>query len=219
MRYDPDRHHRRSIRLKGRDYVRPGAYFVTMVTHDRACFFGDVRDGAMHLNAWGIIAERCWREIPQHFPRVRLDAFVIMPNHIHGIIVIVDVGATHASPQPGPRPSSTVVGATHALPQPASPQRASQPPSKEALPKGPASGSLGAIVGSFKAAVAREVNRERGAPGIPLWQRNYYEHIIRDESAGGEEEWRRARAYVRANPSHWATDAEYPHPVTGEQAP
>ncbi len=107
MPYDPNRHHRRSIRLKGYDYTQPGAYFITICTHERVHFFGAVVNGVMRLNDAGRIAAQCWRDIPAHFPRVQLDAFVIMPNHIHGVLGIVaddndagaqNVGATHASP-------------------------------------------------------------------------------------------------------------------------
>ena len=96
---DRQRHHRRPIRLKGYDYAQAGAYFVTIVTHDRACLFGDVVEGKMRLNEAGQIARQCWVEIPRHFPHVELDEFVVMPNHVHGILVIVDnVGARHAVP-------------------------------------------------------------------------------------------------------------------------
>ena len=88
MRHPPDRHHRRSIRLKGHDYTQPGAYFVTICTRDRECLFGHMVNGEMRLNDAGEIARRCWEGIPDHFPSVELDAFVIMPNHVHGIIVI-----------------------------------------------------------------------------------------------------------------------------------
>jgi len=100
-------HHRRSIRLKGYDYTRAGAYFVTICTKDRTCLFGDVADGVMRLNQMGHIVRQCWLAIPEHFPHVLLDEFVVMPNHVRGIIVIMathDVGARHA------------VGATHASP-------------------------------------------------------------------------------------------------------
>ena len=98
--YDPLRHHRHSIRLKGYDYTRPGAYFVTICTHERICLFGDVVNGKMELNEYGDIAQECWLAIPEHFANARLDAFVIMPNHVHGIIILTEssVGATHASP-------------------------------------------------------------------------------------------------------------------------
>ena len=100
MPYDPQKHHRRSIRLKGYDYTQPGAYYVTLCTKARQCLFGDVIKGEMRLNSLGHIAFTCWQAIPEHFPHVELDAFVVMPNHLHGILVISDtlVGATHASP-------------------------------------------------------------------------------------------------------------------------
>jgi len=98
MRYDPNRHHRRSIRLSGYDYSQAGAYFITICTQDRACLFGDVVDGEMRLNDAGRVAQQCWRQIPAHFPNVELDEFVVMPNHVHGILVITDVGAKNFSP-------------------------------------------------------------------------------------------------------------------------
>ncbi|MGE0824886.1 MAG: transposase [Candidatus Binatia bacterium] len=136
--FDPEKHHRRSIRLKGYDYRQAGAYFVTIVTHGRECLFGNVVDGGMALSERGKIVQRCWDEIPVHFPNVQLDTFTVMPNHIHGIIVIV--GATHASP----------------LPQAVFP------------PHGPETRSLGAIVGSFKSAVTKRINEQRGSPGTSV---------------------------------------------------
>ncbi len=89
MPYDPKKHHRRSIRLKGYDYTQPGAYFITICTQNRECLFGEVVDGRMVLNELGQVARECWLAIPDHFPHSRLDEFVIMPNHVHGIIWIV----------------------------------------------------------------------------------------------------------------------------------
>jgi hypothetical protein len=131
MPYDPQKHHRRSIRLKGYDYTQPGAYYITLCTKARQCLFGDVVKGEMRLNSLGYIAFTCWQAIPNHFPHVELDAFVIMPNHLHGILVISDilVGATQASP-------------LH--PTKASPLH---------NPCGPAPKSVGVIVGSYKSAV------------------------------------------------------------------
>jgi len=157
-------------------------YFVTIVTHRRECLFGDVVDGAMRLNDAGRIARSCWLETPSHFPRVELDEFAVMPNHIHGVIFIV--GATHASP----------LLPEHRL-----------PPS----PRGPLCGSVGAVVGSVKSAVTKRINVLRGTPGDRVWQRNYYERIIRDEH-----ELNRARGYIQVNVADWAQDAENPlnHP-------
>ena len=87
-KFDPQKHHRRSIRLKGYDYSQSGAYFVTIVTYHRDPLFGGIIDGEMILNNLGKIADECWRAIPEHFPFVELGTFVIMPNHVHGIIVI-----------------------------------------------------------------------------------------------------------------------------------
>jgi putative transposase len=84
----PDKHLRRSIRLKGHDYAQPGAYFMTVCTRNHACLFGHVVNGEMHLNDVGEIVRRCWEDIPHHFPSVELDAFIIMPNHVHDIVVI-----------------------------------------------------------------------------------------------------------------------------------
>ena len=111
MAFDPDKHHRRSIRLKGRDYSQPGAYFVTICTRDRACLFGDVVNGEMRLNGSGETARRCWEDIPDHFPLVELDAFVIMPNHMHGIIVIQGRGEKSFAPTFAPTstaPTTTI---------------------------------------------------------------------------------------------------------------
>ncbi len=180
MKFDPNKHHRRSIRLKDYNYVQAGAYFVTVCTYERECVFGDVIDGEVQLNKYGEIVTTCWEEIPNHFAGVELDAFVVMPNHIHGIVVIANgekqpagVGATHASP----------------LRKPLGPQRK----------------SLGAIIGAFKSASTKRVNEMCQAPGMPLCQRDYYEHVIRDQH-----ELDRIREYIAANPVRWAEDVNNP---------
>ena len=93
-RYDPNLHHRRSIRLKGYDYSQAGAYFITIVTQGRLCLFGDVVDGEMHLNNAGKMVRRIWDGMPNRFPSIEMDEFVVMPNHVHGVIVL------HQPPQP-----------------------------------------------------------------------------------------------------------------------
>lgn len=100
MKYDPKKHHRRSIRLKGYDYSQLGAYFVTVVTQDRACLFGAVANGEMQLNNAGQIAKAAWADLPARFPSVCLDAFMVMPNHVHGVIV---VGAQFIAPRKAPQ--------------------------------------------------------------------------------------------------------------------
>lgn len=173
-------HHRRSIRLKDYDYTQNGVYFVTICTHERLHLFGDVVDGAMVANARDEIVQSCWEEIPAHYAMVELDAFVVMPNHVHGLIVITRDDVDH------------IVGATHGSPLPTHPTR----------PNGPKRHSLGAIIGQFKSAVTRRINRLPNAPGHPIWQRNYYEHILRNE-----ESLNQMRAYVASNPVKWAEDS------------
>jgi len=180
------KNHRRSIRLKGYDYTRAGAYFVTICTKDRACLFGDVADGVMRLNQMGHIVRQCWLAIPDHVPHVLLDEFVVMPNHVHGILVMMpthDVGATHASPL--------------------------QNDDTPARPRGPQPRSVASIVGSFKSAAAKRINEHHGTPGAPIWQRNYYEHIIRDD-----ESLNSIRNYIADNPLRWQIDAEHPNTIS-----
>ena len=142
---------RRSIRLPGFDYTRPGAYFLTICTDGRACMFGEVVEGEMRLNEAGRIVEECWEAIPAHFPIVGLDVFVIRPNHIHGIAIIAEGRGT--------------------------PWRA---PTAEHFQK-PVAGSIPTIIRSYKSAVTKQINELRRTPGGVVWQHNYYEHIARDE--------------------------------------
>jgi REP element-mobilizing transposase RayT len=176
MPYDPDKHHRRSIRLRGYDYAACGAYFVTMCVHRRECLLGAVVDGEVRLNEYGCAVEECWGAIPQHFAHVELDAFVVMPNHVHGIVVITAQSAV----------DSPVV-------------------SDRKRPNGPPRGALGAIVSTFKAASGRRINQLRDTTGMQVWQRDYYEHIIRYAVALD-----RIRIYIEANPARWAGDMLYP---------
>jgi putative transposase len=170
--YDPEKHHRRSIRLRNYDYSQPGAYFVTIDTYGGERLFDDpVLRG---------VAETMWQRIPRHFPFVELDEWIVMPNHMHGILVLVD-HARGANASPGGNIPSH--------------QR----------PSGPPSGSLGAIVGNFKSVVTRRINRIRKTPGVPIWQRNYYERVIRNER-----ELAAIRQYIRDNPRNWAEDRENP---------
>jgi REP element-mobilizing transposase RayT len=182
MKFDPQMHHRRSIRLKEYDYTQSGGYFVTIVTGQRECLFGEIVNREMRLNEYGRITNECWHAIPEHFPNVELGAYVVMPNHVHGIIVIrsdENGMATNSSPS---------VGARHASPLP---------------PRGVKPHSIGAIVGSFKSAVTRHIRHELNITGI--WQRNYYEHVIRNH-----EDWDRIHRYIESNPSMWAEDDENP---------
>lgn len=182
FKFDPQKHHRKSIRLKGYDYSQAGAYFVTLVTYQRDCLFGEIRDATMFLNDFGKIADECWRAIPDHFPFVELGAHVIMPNHVHGIIVIHADGFALQH-----------VGATQCV----------APTPIITRPTGPKPKSLGAIIGSFKSAVSYRINKEYNATGI--WQRNYYEHIIQNEK-----DLQHITDYIEMNPSRWDEDDENP---------
>jgi len=167
MKYNPEIHHRRSIRLKDYDYSQEGAYFITICTKNRECIFGRIVDGKMQLNKFGEIVRYTWFDLPNHNTNVELDQFIIMPNHIHGIIIIT-VGA-------GSEPAPTQ---KHGLFE---------------------------IIRQFKTFSAKRINEIRNTPNLPVWQRNYYEHIIRTE-----DELHRIREYIINNPLQWQYDRENP---------
>ena len=175
---------RNSLRLSGYGYAQPGAYFVTMVTHQRESLFGDVVNGTMQLNEYGIIAKERWLAIPHHFPNVELGTFVIMPNHEHGIIIITDTG---------------IVGAQHAAPL----QSLAPLQTQQSHASNPKSGSLSAIVRSYKSAVTKRIHETDKFSPEKIWQRGFHDHIIRNE-----DEWRRIHLYIEANPSNWENDDE-----------
>ncbi len=183
MAFDPKKHHRQSIRLQGYDYSQAGAYFVTVVTHQRDCLFGEIENGELILNELGKIADECWRAIPEHFPFVELGVHVIMPNHMHGMIVIRadDPGIGRGAAML--RPYDDDDGNAHKI---------------NVKP-----GSLGAIIRSYKSAVSYRSNKEHNVTGV--WQRNYYEHIIRNEHEM-DNIWR----YIGSNPAQWDDDDENP---------
>jgi putative transposase len=198
MAYNPDIHHRRSIRLQGYDYSRAGAYFITICTQNRECLFGNILDGKMVLNPAGIMVQTVWDEIPFHYGGTEIDEFVVMPNHIHGIVVIV--GATPRG-CPGPDPGAF-----------AQKNGQAQGPGNNGQAQGPAPTgntgplSLGDIVHRFKT-----MTTKRYVDGVKqlgwqsfdgkLWQRNYWEHIIRNEM-----ELNRIREYIYGNPTQWESD-------------
>ena len=175
-----DQHHRRSIRLQGYDYSQSGAYFVTIVAQNRECLFGEIVDGAMQLNNAGRMVATEWGALPERFTTIQLDEFVVMPNHIHGIIVSDPVGA----PLVGTQDQNAHVDAQ--------------------------SPALDDMVGAYKSlttvAFVYGVHTS-GWPPFPgkLWQRNYYEHIIRNETA-----LEHIRQYIADNPARWAFDRENP---------
>ncbi len=202
MAYNPNRHHRRSIRLKGYDYTQAGAYFVTVCTRDRVCLFGEVMAGEMSLNGYGERVAQWWHDIPRHFPHADIDAFVVMPNHVHGIVIIDDpVGA--GSPRP------------YIHPDPCNPLGVDgRPWAMETTPLrwGHRRPTLGQVVAYFKIQSAKQINASRQTPVAPVWQRNYYEHVIRNE-----ESLNRVRRYILDNPERWAFDRENPQATAPER--
>ncbi|HXG37157.1 MAG TPA: transposase [Bacteroidota bacterium] len=165
------RKRKNSLRLAGYNYSQPGGYFITVCTEDREHLFGEVCDGKMIENQYGQIIRECWKGLPNHYPNVELDEFVVMPNHIHGIVFVVNdlVGAIHESPLPRDR--------------------------RKML--------LSKIVGRFKMSAAKQINILRHTPGLSVWQRGFYDHIIRDERSLS-----RIREYITTNPERWKYDHE-----------
>ncbi len=146
--------------MKGYDYAQPGAYFVTLVAWQKECQFGKIVDGSMQLNELGYLAQSEWRRLVNRFEKIQIDEFVVMPNHLHGIIIILDsaVGARREV-------STPISGSSHASPL------------LRLIP-----GSLGAIVGAYKSWTTRLINGIRHTASSPVWQRNYYERIIRNNT-------------------------------------
>ncbi len=190
MTYDSDRHHRQSIRLRDFDYAGVGGYFVTLCAWQRECLFGDVADGDVRLNEWGVVVRDEWLRTPRVRPNVMLDEFVVMPNHFHGILVIDDVIG---------------VGATRWVAHDRRPIPQTRATHRVAPTAGPPSGSVGAIIGQFKSAVTKRINALRDNAGCPIWQRNYHEHVIRDER-----DLDAIRRYIAENPVQWELDANHP---------
>jgi len=177
MKYNPAIHHRRSIRIKGYDYSQEGAYFVTICTHDRESVFGKIENKIMRLSQIGEIVSEEWLRTPEIRPNVVLDEFVVMPNHFHGIIILIN----------SRRGTS---------------RRA---PTMERFGK-PTSDSIPTIMRLFKSAATTRINELRKTPGSPVWQRGFYEHIIRDE-----DDLNRIRRYIQDNVLKWAYDDENPN--------
>ena len=165
----------RSARLRSYDYAFPGAYFVTVCTHERNPSVGHIGDGNMEPNAIGKIADTRWADIKVHFPNTELPAYVVMPNHVHGIIMLQEaVGTRHA-----------VSASAH-----------------ETFGR-PVAGSLPTIIRSFKSAVTKQVNVTRGENPIVIWQKGYYEHVIRTDH-----ELVQIGDYILNNPAQWQWDRE-----------
>lgn len=164
--------HRRSIRLPEYNYTQSGVYFITICTHKRQCWFGNISEGKVKLNHIGYIVAKLWQGCQKRFNYINIDQFIVMPNHFHGILIINN--------------------------------NEHQLSSQRQFSK-PISGSLATIIGSFKSAVTRRINTMRKTPTPPIWQRNYYERIIRNE-----QELNNVRQYIINNPLKWELDEENP---------
>jgi len=190
MTFGREQNRRRSIRLPSYDYAQAGAYFVTIGTYNRDCLLGEIPGSEMSLTRAGEVVLECWNDLPNHYSHVEIDGFVVMPNHVHGIIVLADNQGKSSISESGEAgmksPKGQSVGAGL---KPA-------PTERHPLPE---------IVRAFKTFSSRRINQVRSTPGVPVWQRNYYERVIRNEC-----ELDAIRQYIVDNPAKWAEDVENP---------
>lgn len=208
MVYDPEIHNRKSIRLKGYDYSQSGWYFVTICTKDRECCFGEVENEKMILSDIGKIIAEEWQKTEQIRKNVRLDEWVVMPNHVHGIIVIDNDPTVGATRRVAPtvvvhnhdiRAAPTAMAHNHNVQ--ISVTNGCDGSQKSTRPNGPKSGSLGAIIGQIKSNVTKQINKLKDHSDQSVWQRDFYDRIIRNE-----DELNRIRQYILENPSNWEKD-------------
>lgn len=176
---------RKNIRAKGYDYSQSGAYFVTICSRDKSFSFGEVIHNRVELNPIGEIVRNTWVNLPNRFARVVLDEFIVMPNHFHGILALVGAGLA----PPGLKIGTISPPGTN--------------PNEKSPKSNKGSDSLSAVIGTFKSMSTIEVNRHLHHKGQPLWQRNYYEHIIRNG-----EDMQNIQRYIMENPLNWLSDPE-----------
>jgi putative transposase len=176
-----------SARLSGWDYSSPGWYFVTICTKDRKCLFGEIVNNEMRLSEFGRIIQDEWHRTGLQRPNIRLNDFIVMPNHVHGIIRILSTNESNvANCRDVARNVSTACGDDRL---------------KTMSTISPKCGSLSEIVRSFKSASTKRINESRKSPGVPVWQPRFYDHIIRNDR-----ELYAIRRYIRNNPTNWAHD-------------
>ena len=199
MPYNPHIHNRKSIRLKGYDYTQLGYYYVTICVQNRECLLGSVKDSLVELNKFGKIVDQKWNNIPKHFSNTTLDEYIIMPNHIHGIIGIFE-GAKHFSKTNNFHLSSEVKVENQICVKNRYKNVSPLP-----HPNGTKPGSLSSIIQNFSSITTRKINQIRETNGMKLWQRNYFDRIIRNG-----DELIRIRKYIRENPLRWEIDEENP---------
>lgn len=186
MSYHPDYHHRRSIRLRNYDYSQSGIYFITLCTHQRKCLFGQISDGKMELNELGEIVQNEWLRSPEIRKEITLDEWVVMPNHLHGIVIITKPDQPQNSDLPN------LLATNHSLPL-------------QGLPIQMKPRSLSSLIVGFKSATTRQINHCRHASGTSVWQRNYYENIVRNQQS-----LQNFCEYIRNNPLSWKVDQLHP---------
>jgi len=204
VKYDPDKHRRRSTRLTGYDYSQAGAYFVTVCTQGRECLFGNIGDGEMRLNDAGQMVHKIWNDLTIKYPWIEIDEFVVMPNHFHGIIVIVGAPLVGALSHEMAGHNAAMTGHNAAMTGHNAESRAGTRPAP----------TLGGVVGEFKSITTHQYTggvKQYNWPSFngKLWQRNYYEHIIRDEQS-----LQKIREYIIDNPVKWADDENNPENIS-----
>jgi REP element-mobilizing transposase RayT len=215
MTHTSDKHHRRSIRLPGYDYTQPGAYFVTLVAAQAECLFGDIADGTMRLSSFGQVAQDEWMRSADIRSEIvlRAEEVVVMPNHLHGIVWIVPVDG--AGPRDGVAGANVVraygdgVGRAGAHSHAPLPGRSPPATSRGVRQLHRAPRSLGSFIAGYKSAVTKRINQLRQSPGQPVWQRNYWERVVRDDR-----EMDRFRRYIATNPLRWESDQLHPRSGT-----
>jgi REP element-mobilizing transposase RayT len=196
-------HNRHSLRLPGYDYARTGAYFVTVVTQHRAVLFGTVAHDVITLSPAGDMLHVQWQALPARFPTVTLDAFIVMPNHIHGLLLLADPMGTATTRDPV---GASLVDAP-GVDAPGVDAPGVDAPGVNGVPTR-GTPTVGDVVGAWKSLTTVayiDGIKHAGWPPFAgrLWQRNYYEHIVRDD-----DDLVRIRHYILTNPHHWADDAE-----------
>ena len=189
MAYNPAIHHRRSIRLKGFDYTQSAVYFVTICCYQRECLLGTIIQDEMVLNELGTIVAEEWLRSFEIRDELKLDAWVVMPNHFHGLLWFDRPTMQTQSPSDDGEPVNDSALGKSQLRRPAR--------------------SLGSVIAGFKAATTKRINQHRNAPGTPVWQRNYYESIVRDDRMLNH-----IRDYIENNPRSWSTDSLHPNNIT-----
>jgi len=214
MKYNPTVHHRRSIRVKDYDYSRAGTYFLTMCLQSKRCLFGNVVNGEMMLNDAGKLVQHIWNNLPKRFLSIKLDKYVIMPNHMHGIIICR--GEPCVRPEPCVYPKSFIyseIANEGNLDEYKPSDKHKDQGEHKVRPYGTMDNSIGRIVQAFKSITTHEYTIGVKTCGwIPfhgkLWQRNYYEHIVRTEDT-----LNKIREYIQYNPLRWHLDRENPEKV------